>query len=146
MARSVFGPDSSHVARDAYGRGDPYTATAAVEAGASDVAEVTITVKDIGGDAVSGPVNMDVWLSDDAAGTGVTATAASGTVTDKTAGTTGIVLGTYTAKKALRVQTLADGTYVLAITDSAATEFVVCCNPGGRTVVVATLAAASYGA
>lgn len=145
MARSVFGPDSSWPARDAYGQGLPFTATAAVAAGAANVSEVTITVKDVAGAAVTAPANIDLWLSDSAAGTGLTATSASGNVTDKTAGTTGIVLGTYTAKKALRVQTLADGTYVLSITDTSKTAFKVCVGVGGKTVVVATLATASYG-
>lgn len=122
----------------------PFYATAAVAAGAANVAEVTITAKNANGKPV-GPTAFQLFLSDSAAGVGVTATTASGAVTDKTAGTTGIVLGTLTSKKSLVVQTLAAGTYVLSITDTAKTLFKVCVQIDGIVFVVATLATASYG-
>lgn len=119
------------------------TATATVAAGGANVCEVTISGADILGNAISGVHHLDVWLSDDADGEGLTGTTASGTVQAKSA--SGIVLSTYTAKKALRVQTLKSGAFVLEITDSGKTAFKVCANVAGRTVVLATLAAGDYG-
>lgn len=126
--------------------GLPGVVTFAAAAAASTVAEVTITVKDANGDPPAKPLMMDVWLSDAATGAGLTGTTASGTVTAKSA--SGIVITTYTAKKALRVQTLANGTFVLEITDSAKTAFFVCAqNPGtGATEVATVLASGDYGA
>ncbi len=72
------------------------------------------------------PVVFKVWLSDDSAGVGLTATSASGTVQAKSGG--GEVFGTLTAKKALEVQTKADGTFILEITDTAKTGFFVAAN------------------
>ena len=123
----------------------PFTATAAVATDGANATLVTITVKNANGRTMAKPINMDLWLSDAASGFGVTATTASGAVGDKTAGTTGIVLGTYTAKKALRVQTTASGTYQLSITDTSKTAFKVVVQIDGLPVVVATLATASYG-
>lgn len=120
--------------------------TFAAAAGGANVAEVTLTVKDQTGATLAGIHNLDVWLSDAATGAGLTATTASGTVTAKTS--EGTVLGTYTAKKALRVQTKAAGTFVLEITDTAKTGFYVCATvPGsGLTVVSAQLVTGNYGA
>ena len=122
------------------------TVTFAAAAGGANVCEVTITVKEPDGTTIADPHNLDVWLSDAATGTGLTATAASGTVTAKTA--SGAVLGTYTAKKALRVQTLATGIFILEITDSSKTAYYVCAaEPGlGKTTVATVLATADYGA
>ena len=112
---------------------------------AENVCEVTITVKDYAGDTIAGVFNMDVWLSDAATGAGITGTTASGTVTAKAA--SGAVLDTYTAKKALHVQTLATGVFILEITDSAKTAFYVCAQvPGtGATAVSTVLATGDYG-
>ncbi len=55
-------------------------------------------------------------------------------------------MGTLTVKQSLLVMTLANGTFVLSITDSAKSLFKICAMVDGRTFVVATLAAASYGA
>lgn len=97
------------------------------------------------GDLISGAHVFELWLSDSAGGAGLTATAASGTVTVKSA--SGEVLGTLTAKKALIVQSLTTGIFTLEITDTAKTAFVVCARiPGnGLTKVVTTLSGASYG-
>lgn len=111
------------------------------------VCDVVITATDGFGNTVAGAHLFDLWLSDDTvAGAGLTATLASGTVTNKTSG--GTVWNTYTAKKALAVQSLATGIFTLEITDSAKTAFVVCAKvPGtGLTQLLATLATASYGA
>ena len=59
----------------------------------------------------------------------------------------GEVVGTYTAKKALLVQTKADGTFILEITDTAKTHFYVCAEIPltGKYIVSTQLATASYG-
>ena len=125
--------------------GAPATVTLAAAAAASTVCEVTITVKDAGGTAIPLAIPFDVWLSDAATGAGLTGTTASGTVTAKAA--SGAVISTYTAKKALRVQSLGTGVFVLEITDSAKTAFYVCVkNPGTGATAVLLLATGDYGA
>lgn len=114
-------------------------------AGGSNVCEVTITAKDADGAVLAGVHNFDLWLSDAASGAGLTATTASGAVDAKAA--SGVNLLVMSAKKALRVQTLATGIFILSITDTAKTAFKVCAQaPGsGKTIVGATLITANYG-
>lgn len=113
-------------------------------AAGSNVCEVTITAVDGAGATIAGVWNADVWLSDAASGAGLTGTTASGTVTAKAA--SGIVLATYTAKKAIRVQSLATGIFVLEITDSAKTGFYVTVqNATGGVSVSAQLVAGNHG-
>ncbi|MBS4051286.1 MAG: hypothetical protein KGZ69_08785 [Methylomonas sp.] len=123
--------------------GEARNVTGVAADAAANVSEVTITVTDENGDAVAKVHHLDVWLSDDADGQGLTATSASGTVTNKSA--SGTVLQIYSAKKAIRVQTLKTGIFILEITDSAKTAFKVCASINGKAVVLATLAAANYG-
>lgn len=115
-------------------------------AGASTICDVTITVKDAAGVAIAEAFILDVWLSDAATGVGLTGTSTSGTVTNKFA--SGAVFSTYTAKKDLRVQTLATGIFILEITDTAKTAFYVCAklSSTGKTVISTVLATADYGA
>ena len=122
----------------------PAYATATVAPGATTVSEITLTVRNANG-APRGPVMLFLFLSDSAAGAGLTAVTASGAVACKTAGTLGTDIAVLTAKKALLVQTLANGTYVLSITDAAKTAFKVCTQIDDIAQVVATLATASYG-
>jgi len=96
----------------------------AAAAGGANVSEVTISPLDSGGDLLSGVRNLELWLSDDPTGIGLTGTTASGTVTAKSG--EGTVFVTHTAKKHLTVQTKAAGTFVLEITDTAKTGFYVC--------------------
>src|SRR6266576_2968752 len=110
---------------------------AAAAAGAANITLVTIAVARV--DArppTSGVFTMDLWLSDAATGEALTAVTASGAVA---AGASGSVLGTYTAKKALRVQTTAAGLFILSITDTAKTPFIVCIEVEGRTYPLLTL-------
>lgn len=95
----------------------------AIAAAGANVSEITLTVQDGHGVAIAKAVPLKIWLSDDAGGLGLTSTSASGTVTAKSA--SGEVFGTLTAKKALEVQTLANGTFILEITDTAKTGFYV---------------------
>jgi hypothetical protein len=113
-------------------------------AGGANVSNVTVQVVDSAGNALAGVFNFDLWLSDAATGANVTATTASGTVT---AGASGVVIGTYTAKKSLRVQTDTTGKFILAITDTAKTGFYVAGQmPGaGQTVISSVLVTGNYG-
>lgn len=124
----------------------PLSMSFAPAAAASTVCEVTITVLDGAGVAVAEVHTFDLWLSDAATGAGLTGTTASGTVTAKAA--SGIVVSTLTAKKNLRVQTLATGVFVLEITDTAKTGFYVAASCPGtdKTIVSAQLVTADYGA
>lgn len=122
----------------------PHTVSASVATDGSNIALVTLTVRNAPGKPV-GPKILTVWLSDSATGLGVTATAASGTVTDKTAGTTGQILSILIAKKAWIVQCIANGTYQLQITDSAKTAFKVCAQIDEVVYVPLTLATGNYG-
>lgn len=123
----------------------PASITFAAASAAANIAEVTITVKDAAGATIASVFNLDVWLSDAATCAGLTATAASGTVTVKSA--SGAVMGTDTAKKALRVQTLASGVFILEITDTAKTTFFPCATlpSTGATEIGTILATGDYG-
>lgn len=101
----------------------PQRISYSIAAGGANVCEVTLTIQDGHGDALAVPVVLNLWLSDDSAGVGLTATPASGTVQAKSG--EGADFGVLTAKKALVVQTKADGTYTLEITDSVKTGFYV---------------------
>jgi hypothetical protein len=118
----------------------------AAASAAANVSEVTITVLDAAGSTIAGVHTLDVWLSDAATGEGLTGTTASGTVTAKAA--SGAVIDTFTAKKSLRVQTLATGVFILEITDSAKTGFYVCAEEPstGATNISTQLVSGDYGA
>jgi len=137
-----FGLDPSN---NPIGAGQPYTVTMTAAAGTTNVTEVTMTVVDWEGNTCAAPWVMNIWLSDATTGAGLTATTASGAVAAKAS--SGADFGTLTSKKALMVQTLATGVYILSITDTAKTAFKVCASvPGSeRTVVGITLATANYG-
>lgn len=105
------------------GKMTPATITFTQAAGGANVAEVTVTVKDGNGATIERAMNLEIWLSDAATGLGITGTAASGTVTAKSA--SGTVLTALTAKKHIAGQTTASGTFILEITDSGATGFYV---------------------
>lgn len=126
----------------AYNR--PHSVDGVVATDGTNATLVTMTVRNAQG-VPAGIKNFVVWLSDSAAGLGLTATTASGAVGDKTAGTTGQVLCILTTKKSWMVQSIANGTYKLSITDSAKTAFYVWAVIDGEKCLVATLATASYG-
>ncbi len=118
--------------------------TFAAASAASNIAEVTVTATDASGATVAAPVLYHLWLSDAATGAGLTGTAASGTVTVKSA--SGAVIGTLTSKKALVVQALATGVFTLEITDTAKTGFYVCAQtPTGAVSIATVLATGDYG-
>lgn len=122
----------------------PALATISAAAGATNVCEVTVTIKDGTGTAVTGPVVFDLLLSDSATGAGLTATTASGAVAAKAS--SGTDLSTLVSKKALKVQSKADGTYILSITDSSKTGFYpVVQIPGLKAIVGSQLVTGNYG-
>ena len=89
----------------------------AAHASTTDGLVATITLVDPDGATVTGVHALDVWISRDAAGIGVTATSASGTLT----ATTGAILSAVTAKKHVKAVTAATGILVLLLVDSANT-------------------------
>lgn len=124
--------------------GAVYGFTFTPAAGGANVCEVTVKCVDHTGATIAGVFNFDLWLSDAATGVGLTGTTASGTVTAKAA--SGAVIGTDSSKKALRVQTLATGIFILEITDTAKTGFYVCASNGRRTASVSSvLVTGNYG-
>lgn len=117
-------------------------------AGGTNVSEVTFQLGKTNAqgefESMSGVYSLDIYLSDAADGEGLTGTTASGTVTAKSS--SGTVIGTLTAKKALRVQTTDAGLFILEITDTAKTGFYpVGVLPFGNTEVGDQLVTADYG-
>lgn len=121
------------------------SATFTPAAGGANVSEVTIQLKDGDGTNIATARNLEIWLSDAATGLGITGTTASGTVQAKAA--SGTVLTAVTAKKHILAQTLANGSFVLEITDTAKTGFYVAVrNPTtGGIHVSAQLVTGNYG-
>lgn len=117
-----------------------------IVAGAANVSTIKIQAADGEGHAIAGVHELTVWLSDASTGIGLTGTAASGTVQAKA--NSGTDLGVLTAKKALRVLTLADGSYTLEITAAAKTGYYVAASvpATGNVVVSRVLVAGDYGA
>lgn len=77
--------------------------------------ECEIAVLNAEGQVIPGVHALDVYLTDAADGTGVTATDPAGAITAKA--DSGTVLGVLTAKKAFRVITLPTGKFTLQILD-----------------------------
>lgn len=115
-------------------------------AGGANVTTVEFQVVDADSNPVEAIQVLTIFLSDDDAGEGLTAVTASGDVGAAAAG--GEVFGTLTAKKALVVQTLDDGTFTLQIEDDAKTEFFPCAviPSTGQVSVGTQLETADYGA
>lgn len=83
----------------------------------TDGIEVTYTVKDAAGVAIDAIHCLECWVSDDADGSGLTATAASGALT----AVTGTILTAFTAKKHFSANTDANGVLKVKLVDSANT-------------------------
>jgi hypothetical protein len=113
-------------------------------AGSANVCLVTFQVQDGQGNNVAQAFELLVYLSDDPAGNGLTATTASGTVG---AGANGTDLSAKVSKKAIDVLTDTTGKYILSITDNAKTGFYPCCTTPGTGVVQAgaQLVTGNYG-
>lgn len=83
----------------------------------TDGIEATYTVVDAAGTAIDAIHTLECYISDDADGSGLTATAASGALT----AATGTILTALTAKKHVVANTAATGVLTLLLVDSANT-------------------------
>ena len=83
----------------------------------TDGIEATYTVLDAAGVAIDAIHNLEVYISDDADGSGLTATSASGALT----AAAGTILTAHTAKKHVNANTNASGVLTLLLVDSANT-------------------------
>lgn len=109
----------------------------------TDGIEATFTVKDAAGTAIDAIHNLECWISDDADGSGLTATSASGALT----AATGTILTALTAKKHVSANTDANGVLTLLLVDSANTAGERFCvrNPAnGKIIVGAATVAGDY--
>jgi hypothetical protein len=111
----------------------PGLCTFVTAAGAANVAETTITVKDAAGAAVTRPTFVHVWLSGDANGLGVTSHAAD-TFAVKTGEGTSFG-ATNAAGTGLLAQTKANGTLVIQTTDTHKTAQFIAALPVGKHVI-----------
>lgn len=104
-------------------------ATVAFAAGAVNVTQATVQLKDGFGKNIAGRRRVEFYMSTDVNGSGLTASAYSGNVT----ATAGAILTAITAKKHFIGVTDATGKIVFTITDTAepATERVVVVNADG---------------
>ena len=122
----------------------PKTITIAYAASTTtDGIEATFTVVDAEGTAISAIHTLNVWISDDADGSGLTATSASGALT----AATGTILTALTAKKHVIANTDANGVLTLLLVDSANTadEYFVVQNPvNGRLILGPATVATDY--
>jgi hypothetical protein len=93
----------------------------------TDGMDITITCKDAAGVRLAGPICLEVWISEDASGAGLTGDSYSGTVT----ASVGAVLTAYTAKKHFSVVTATSGIAVMTAVASAnpADQYVCVKNP-----------------
>lgn len=108
----------------------------------TNATKVTFQVVDNDDNAVAGVFCFDVYLSDAATGYGLTAaspTSAGNNVA------TGVVLGTYTANKAVFVETDATGKFVLSITDASKTGVYPVAHFLSKVIVGTQLVTANYG-
>ena len=122
----------------------PFNVTIAYAASVTtDGIEATFTVTDRSGTTIAAIHTLDIHVSDDADGSGLTATAASGALT----AATGTILTALTAKKHAIVNTAVTGIATLLLVDSANTadERFVCKNPStSRPIVGAATVAGDY--
>ncbi len=142
MPNPAFAFGTNHSPQDALARCEKATVTLA--AGAANSFNATITAKDKDGNAILGRHVLEVYVTNDAEGDGLTATAASGALT----ASTGVVLTALTAKKHIKAITDANGVLVLNLVDTAKTQgerIVVVIPRDGRTVVSDPTVTATYG-
>lgn len=92
----------------------PATVTFSAAAGAANVMAVTLAVKDAAGATIAAHQRLEVYITESAAGLGLTADTISGDATWRA----NEELDEVTSKKRFRILTAADGTAVLSIEDS----------------------------
>jgi hypothetical protein len=109
----------------------------------TDGMDITITAKDANGETVEAAIPFEWWISEDAAGIGLTADSYSGTVT----ASVGAILTALTAKKHFKAITAATGIFTATAVDSAnpADQYVVAAKPiSGLGVVVSDASGTSW--
>lgn len=109
----------------------------------TDGIEATFQVVDGSGDSIAAIHTLNAWISDDANGSGLTATSASGALT----AATGTILTALTAKKHVIANTDANGTLTLLLVDSANTadeRFCVANPVSGKAIVGDATVAGDY--
>lgn len=119
--------------------------TISFAAGATNKVRYTVTWKDSAGTTIAAPRAFRMFLSDSAAGAGLTSTAASGEIV----AVTGSNIATITTHKEWSVEAAASGIFVGDLTDTAKTQGYYLCvvQPENGVVVVSSTATvtASYG-
>jgi hypothetical protein len=119
------------------------TATIALAASSTtDGMDITITVKDAGGDTVAAVHALEFWMSEDDGGVGLTADTYSGDLT----ASTGAILSALTAKKHWTVATADTGIFAATLVDSAnpADQYVAVKKPLGSGVVVSEVSGTNW--
>lgn len=140
----VTDADSKVVQITLGGNKAPANVTVSYAASATtDGVEATLTVVDSDGTAIAAIHPLNVWISDDADGSGLTATSASGALT----AATGTIMTALTAKKHVIANTAATGVLTLLLVDSANTageRFCAAHPVTGRAIVGAATVAGDY--
>lgn len=108
----------------------------------TDGLEATIQVVNARGDALAGVRKLEVWISEDAEGEGLTADSYSGAVT----ATVGTILTALTAKKHFECLTSADGIVkLLAVASANPADQYICVNrPDGEGVIVSVASGTNW--
>ena len=145
MATTTFsGPVDSTNGLKINGTALPTTVAISYAASATtDGIEATFQVQDGEGNSLSGIRTLEVWISDDTDGSGLTATSASGALT----AAAGTILTALTAKKHVSANTNSSGALTLLLVDSANTagERFCCRNPlNGAAIVGDATVAGDY--
>lgn len=124
------------------GKAVPISASFTIAAGSSNVAGITITLKDYMGTALTNAAIVDIWLSGAATGLGLGTAPSTGFAV-----TTGTLLNAYSSKLAIRAMSDASGVIVLTLTDTGkATNYVAVGGNGGTILSVSRiLATGDYG-
>lgn len=108
----------------------------------TDGMDITITVKDAAGQTVAAVHQLEIWMSENSGGAGLTGDAYSGDLT----ATTGAILSAHTAKKHWSVATAASGIFAATLVDSAnpADQYVAAKEPRGAKVVVSAVSGTNW--
>jgi hypothetical protein len=108
----------------------------------TDGMDITLQVVGPNGAVRAGVVELEMWMSENASGIGLTADSYSGTLT----ASTGSILTAHTAKKHVSLVTDANGRAVLTLVDSAnpADQYVVVRRPGRADLVVSAASGTSW--
>lgn len=122
-------------------RAQPDGALITVAAGATNTCVATIQLQTNEGANVAVATVIEAWVSDSAAGLGLTATANTSEVTL----TSGALMGINIAEKSWVIQTDATGKAVLVITDTGKHATFVACSTPHRSANSVAAAACAYG-